>query len=593
MKNYFKPLSIIVLSVFLMVSCVIQQKIDNPEISTDELKSHIKYLASEELAGRYPGTEGDQLSADYIARQFKDLGLKPLTKNYLQPFEVATSVGLGENNFLVYEGDSAVLRKDFIASSIAEDAALKSGICFVGYGFDINTNEIQWNDYEGMDVNGKWVLVLKGEPEIDSLQSPYIRFSKDHFKVMTAKDHGAAGVLFVAGQHFSMRDVLDEPSRKTTTAGIPVIQLSRQFTNKILEESKIEDLEKELNTKRKPLSFALNKTLEAQSDIDIKKAKTYNVIAYIEGTDAALKDEFVVIGGHYDHLGMGGEGSSSRRQDTIAPHYGADDNASGVAALIELAEKFAAQKQNKRSLVFIAFGAEEMGLLGSEYFTEKEIIDSGKISAMINLDMIGRLKADNSLSIGGVGSSKEALEILENNLLAGQFKIGTSNEGYGPSDHASFYKKDIPVFFISTGAHLDYHTPADTYDKINFPGLKTVGDYVYELATAVCNRDAKLTYQDAGPKTGKVSRKRMGVTLGIMPDYAGKTKEGLRADFVTKGKPAYKAGMKDGDVIIAIEGKKIKDIYEYMYRLQSLKFGQTITIEVLRDGEKMVLIVQL
>lgn len=568
--------------------------IDNPEISVEELSTHIKYLASDSFEGRYPGTAGDLLAAEYIANQFGDFGLEAFKENYLQNFEIVTSVKAGEANSFIYNGDTAILNTDFTPLSFSENASLTASVCFGGYGFNIDTDNIKWNDYEGIDFKGKWLIFLRGEPEIDSLQSPYMKFSSDRDKVMLAKDMGASGVLLVSGPGFSARDNLDEPSKIIGSTGMPVFQISRKLANHLFEgtDYKIETLEEALNKERKPQSFAMDMSIAATSNIEQEKTKTYNVVGFLEGNDPILKNEYIVIGGHYDHLGWGGQGSSSRMQDTVAVHYGADDNASGTAAVIEIAEKFAANKELlKRSVVFVAFGAEEMGLLGSKFFVDEKMIAPENISIMLNMDMIGRLSAENNLEISGAGTAKELKDLLNEDSMG--LKLALSDEGYGPSDHASFYGVDVPVLHISTGAHLDYHTPFDTFDRLNMEGLKLVADYVFKLADETNTMDQKLSFTEAGPKTGNVSRKRMGVTLGIMPDFAGKVKTGLRADFVIEGKPAYKGGMQKGDIITAINGKSINNIQDYMYRLSKLKFGQTISVEVLRGEKKEILLIQL
>lgn len=592
-KSIYRPIILSLIIILGFVSCT-TLNIDNPEISVAELSTHIKYLASDSLEGRYPGTAGDLLAAEYIGNQFADFGLENLSKNYLQDFEIVTSVKAGSSNSFIYNVDTAVLNTDFTPLSFSENTSLNASLCFAGYGFNIDTDNIKWNDYDGLDFEGKWLILLRGEPEIDSLESPYMKYSTDRDKVMLAKDMGASGVILVSGPAFSARDNLDEPSKIIGTTGLPVFQISRKLANKILESTSYEigELEEMLNNKREPHSFAIDMTIDAVSIIEQEKTNTYNVVGFLEGNDPILKNEYIVIGAHYDHLGWGGQGSSSRMQDTIAVHYGADDNASGTAGLIELAEKFAASKKDlKRSILFVAFGAEEMGLLGSKFFVDESIVAPENISIMLNMDMIGRLSADSTLEVSGAGTALETKDLLNKNAMG--LNLALSDEGYGPSDHASFYGVDVPVLHFSTGAHLDYHTPFDTFDKLNMKGLKQVADFVYELANEVNGLDEKLSFTEAGPKTGKVSRKRLGVTLGIMPDFAGKIKNGLRADFVIEGKPAYKGGMQKGDIITAINGKSINNIQDYMYRLSKLKFGQTITVEVLRGENKVVLLIQL
>jgi hypothetical protein len=288
-------------------------------------------------------------------------------------------------------------------------------------------------------------------------------------------------------------------------------------------------------------------------------------------------------------------GSSSRARDTVAVHHGADDNASGVGEMIELAEKFALTKgSHKRSIIFAAFSGEELGLLGSKYFTNNPLIDLSKVNAMINLDMVGRLRDSSALQIGGAGTA-EGLKMLVRSLSdTTLIKLVFSDEGYGPSDHSSFYGKNIPVLFYSTGAHLDYHTPSDTWEKINYKGMVEISDLIFKIAVNLANNTDRLKFREAGPKV-EVNRamRRKGVTLGIVPDFAGIVNNGLRADEVDPGRPADLGGMKKGDIITAINGKPVNNIYDYMYRLGQFNHGQTISVEVLRNGKAEVLLIQL
>jgi hypothetical protein len=257
-----------------------------------------------------------------------------------------------------------------------------------------------------------------------------------------------------------------------------------------------------------------------------------------------------------------------------------------------LAEKLASEKKNKRSIIFVAFGAEEMGLVGSKAFTNKPPVETEKMVAMFNFDMVGRLDPKlNGLSIGGTQTSKET-EALLTDLNTG-FELAFSPEGVGPSDHASFYLQNIPVFFISTGAHSDYHTPLDDAELINYEGAKKVADYSYLVIAEVASRETALTFQEAGPKFQRSRGGRLKVTFGVMPDFAGLEKRGMRIDAVTKGKPADKAGMKKGDIITAIDGKKVGGIHDYMSRLQTLEVGQQVSVDIIREEKETVLIVQL
>jgi len=564
-----------------------------PEISKEELYSHIKFMASDSMKGRFPGTAEDKLVAEYIASQFKESKLDLLYNDGLQNFEIKTKLKLGENNLLTINNNSFSVEKDFIPISFSANTTLEEDVIFVGYGFIINDS---WNDYDKVDVKDKWVLILRGEPEIPNLSIPFGMYSSLRSKATTAKDLGAAGVIFVSGEEFDPIDELIIPDKPEGNINLPVIQIKRELANKLLSkhEKSIEKLENEIKINANPISFATNVKLHCKTDIATENKTTYNIVARLNANNE--NQEYIVLGAHYDHLGFGGPGSGSRAPNDHNPHYGADDNASGVSAIIEIAERLSSNKDNlKTNFLFVAFGAEEMGLLGSKYFTNNLPIPDSLIRGMINIDMIGRMKEDNSLQISGIGTSIEGESILNELNAKYKFKIGFSQEGYGPSDHSSFYSKDIPVFFFSAGAHMDYHTPGDSLGNINFDGLNLVSNYIYDFAYGLSLNNTLLTFQEAGPKMPDqgLRKTKLKVTLGIMPDFTGVVKEGLRADIVIKDKPAYKAGMESGDIIIAINGLSVTDIQEYMERLSKLKAGEIITVEVIRNEKKEVLIVQL
>lgn len=572
----------------------------DPEISQEELKGHITFLASDSLKGRYPGTAEMEIAAEYIKKAFQEAGLELLGEQGLQEFEVTTDISRGENNSLAFEEVVYESGEDFVPYAFTANAELEAEIVFAGYGFNFNRKGLEWNDFEGIDVKGKWVLMLTGDPEIDSANSVFAAYSGDREKTLTATDAGAAGVLLVSGPVMDKRDQLISLhfDKSMGNSGVPVLNIKRNVADALLAKSgqSVEKLEAFLNANREPLSFPLKVSLKAAAEVNQVKVNTHNVIGFLKGSDPVLNEEIIVIGAHYDHLGFGGPQSGSRMPDTIAVHNGADDNASGVAAIIEIMEKLAAhQKELKRSVLVIAFSAEEMGLLGSKYFVNHPAFDVKQLKAMINLDMVGRMKEDNGILMAGVGTSLEAEAILQElESVDTTLHFGYSPDGYGPSDHAAFYAENVPVFFVSTGAHDEYHTPFDDTEKINIVGEKKLADYSYALTYHLANMDTCLTYQE-NDMTDQRKRGRRGfsVTLGIMPDYAGAENNGLRIDGLRKGGPADKAGMQKMDIIIAIDGKVIKNIYDYMHRLNTLEKGKTASVDVLRNGEKIVLLVQL
>ena len=573
-------------------------KIKSPEITVAELKKHISYLASEELKGRRTGTSGDSLAAEYIRGELKQTGLIPLYDKGFQKFRVTDKIIPGSANSLMLNGESLKLDVDFAPFSFSENSSLNGEVVFAGYGFGIDEDSLKWNDYAGTDVKGKIVMVLRADPEIEKTTSPFMKYSRDRDKVLQAKDMGAIAVLLVSGKAFDPEDKFEPLTKGDQSVGLPAFRISRKIANTILEPKKlnIDDQEKKLNEQRKLDSFTTGVKISGHSDVIQTTIPTRNVVMVLPGSDPALKNEYVVLGAHFDHLGMGGLGSGSRVPDTVAVHYGADDNASGVGMVLELAEKLAANpKSHKRSIVIALFSGEEMGLLGSKNFVENSEIDLKRVNAMINLDMVGRLTDSTKLQIGGVGTAEPFRKLIDRSCDTTVMKLSLSEEGYGPSDHASFYGKDVPVLFITTGAHLDYHTPADTWNKINYEGMVKISDLAFLIISDVANSDSKLMFKEAGPKlaSGRGISRRKGVTLGIMPDFAGNVKNGLRADLITPGRPAAIGGMKKGDIITSINGKPVNNIQDYMFRMGQLKHGETISVEVLRNGKKEVLLIQL
>ena len=567
----------------------------NSKITSDELVDITSRLTRDDFAGRGTGTGNDTLAAAYIRREFTKAKLKPFAGDGLQRFSVNVSAEIGKANRLVVNGNELVPGTDFVPLAMTSNSSLNAEVVFCGYGFMAANDSMQWNDYQGIDLRGKWALLLRGYPESNASASAYSTLSSDRMKVMSARENGAAGVLLVSGEDWDSADNLDKPTRSESSSGIPVIQIRRAVADTMLKHSgkTLKELEKAAGTDLRPNSFMTSALADGEAEVITRDAITANVAMVIEGT--TLKNEYVVVGAHFDHLGMGGQGSSSRIQDTVAIHSGADDNASGVALMIELAEKLAADKEkHARSILFVAFSGEEKGLLGSKYFVENMGISPSAINLMVNLDMVGRMKEGNGVQVGGVGTAAGLRDTVISFNDTTLLSLSFTDEGYGPSDHSSFYSKNIPVLFITTGPHLDYHTPFDTYDKLNYAGMVRIGNLMYDIIAAAVNDTARLAFREAGPMApAEGMGRRRGVTLGIMPDFAGNVKNGLRADFVTPGKPAAIGGMVKGDVIVAIDNKPVSNIEDYMFRLSQLKPGQMVTVEVMRDGKRELLLIQL
>lgn len=593
-----KRILFVLMAMFILIACQLN-KHDNKDITVNELEKTIHYLASEELEGRKAGSKGGKKAATYILDDFRSNNLELYGENGKQPFKVVLGYKLGKYNSFSFEDYKAKLKKEFIPFPFSDNGPLEAGVAFAGYGFNIKSKKFKWNDYQNINPEGKWIMILQGTPSIKKYQKVFGPRKDNRSKAEKAKELGAKGVLIISRQTKNGKVNLANPSEIQGNIDIPAINITPELADKILKnkEYSVKELKSFYEEKQQPKSFNFSLKVKAEVDRRKDKGQTQNVIAKLPARSKDNSEKYIVVGAHYDHLGYGGHGSGSRRPDTSAIHFGADDNASGVAAMLEIAEKLESIRDSlNKTVIFIGFGGEELGLIGSKYFINNTDIDPEQIEAMINIDMIGRLRNENSLQISGTGTSKEADSLLKKYNNAYNFQLGLSKEGYGPSDHSSFYSRNIPVFFYSTGPHLDYHTPKDIPSAINYTGLKKVTEYIYDLTKAMATTDMSLTFQKTGSKP-KSEQKRhkedLKVTLGIMPDFAGVEDKGLRADLVIKGEPADRAGMKKGDIITAINGYEIGDIYDYMNRLSKIKPGQTITVEILRDGKTKVLMVQL
>lgn len=565
----------------------------------ENIKRHISVLTSDSMQGRQPGLDGDKMAAEYIRKEFQKMNISLLGEDGFNYFEVVTSVKAGTKNQFTYLNKNYVLGVDYTPITISKNDALHANIYFAGYGFDIDTDSLKWNDYPTtFHVNRMWVIVIRGVPDPNNPDSKYAPYASDWAKIAKAKDKGAKGVILVSPKNLEPKDELMPLylDQQAGTSAIPVINIRRAVVNEMLWNYgiDIEEIEKRAAKKMEYKGILIPNKLAAITDLDIRRSTTQNVVGIIDGNDPDLKNDFIVVGAHYDHLGYGGQGSSSRSPDTIAIHPGADDNASGVAVMLDLAKKLQANKSKlKKSVVFVAFGAEELGIIGSKEFLKTSLIDPSKIKTMINLDMVGRLNEEQRLQIAGTGTALEFDKYIDIANVKYKFSIQKNQDGYGPSDHSSFYSEKIPVLFLSTGAHEDYHTVFDTEDKINYSGIAKISNFTYDFVFDLLNKNRTVTYNELSAPVSTQGHGRLKVTLGIIPDVSGGDQKGLRIDGVRKGGIADLAGLIKGDIIVAIDGKPIGNIYDYMARMSALIPGKTATIDYIRSEKTEVTIVQL
>jgi len=649
-----KRSSALLISLLLTTAVFAQQPAFQIEPSAEKLREHISYLASDRLDGRRTGTIGANEAARYVAVEFSRLGLKPIVQTtgkkqdisaYLQTFPYVARVTLGSGNALAISAGSKTLSvgSDWTPLGFSKSNRIDATpTVFAGFG--ITAAELKYDDYF-RGVKGKVAVVLSGTPDGDNPHGQYARYEDPRWKAIAARNAGAAALVIISRENNFADDRLSVPRYDNAgDAGIPVIVVSRQIGATLLEMPNVEVLTTTENAMATwvrggtncstPCGVTQNFNLEIKStltlgtDVIRREAAAYNVIAVLEGSDPKLKNETIIVGAHCDHLGHGGQGSLAQKEGEI--HHGADDNASGTAGVLELARIFTMPEfRPKRTIVFMAFSGEEEGLLGSNFYVNNPLLPLANTVAMINMDMIGRMK-DRKLVIGGVGTAKEwrdiinatneAQTMLVNVNATGSdsdrrpivssangrpivtsangrtivsassekpFDLTLQEDGFGPSDHSSFYSKQIPVLFFWTGTHSDYHKPSDTFDKINYEDEAKVLAFVARIVVGLGSDEKRLTFttakSDATPRTGGFR-----VYLGTIPNYA-ETNDGLLLDGVREDSPAAKAGLKAGDKIVKIGSREIKNVYDYTFALGELKAGQEYPIEVMRGTERLSL----
>ena len=628
--------------------------------SVERLRAHIEYLASDKLEGRRTGTAGANLAAEYIAREFSRYGLRrsigydtagmsileaDSPNRYLQKFPYVSGVELGEHNlFYVNPGkadDMAQFRvgEDWMPLGFSSNGKIHGAeMVFAGYG--ISSAELKYDDYSASSAKDRVAIVFAGTPDGDNPHGQFVRAGEIRFKAAAARAAGARALLIIASEEKLKDDRLSRLSYDNAgEAGMPVLVISRPLAQKLLALGSLSEYQAAADARgtnnaslRAPMGL---RKLDISTEITRRLSPSANVIGILDGSDPTLKNEVIVIGAHYDHLGHGGEGSLAPREGEI--HHGADDNASGTAGMLELARLFSSQKlRPRRTIVFMAFSGEEEGLLGSNYYVNHPIVPLANTVTMINMDMIGRMK-DNKLIVGGVGTAPQWRQTLaaanapermrvavapaspgdmprpvstvgrevpgrEVPIVTGSngspvvtlsfekpFDLALNEDGFGPSDHSSFYAKQIPVLFFWTGSHEDYHKPSDTADKINYADevriLSLVTRIVYDIDTS----DKRPVYAVAkSESTGRATGFR--VYLGTIPNYAD-SNDGLLLDGVRDDSPAAKAGLKAGDKIVKLAGRDVRNVYDYTYALGEMKAGQEYEVELMRGGERIKLII--
>ena len=534
----------------------------------DGAMAHVRYLADDGLEGRAVGSEGARCAADYLASRFESLGLEPggPQGSWFQTFQIRKGSELGPQNRLVVGGRTYELGSEWVPLGFSASASLRRELIYGGHL--LSSPGSPADEFARMDISDRIVVVEWGDP--DAPHGASLR-GDPHFKATVAAGRDAAGILVLAPVGMDL-PALDDETR--AQLGIPAAMVSGTVAETVRE--------------------ALLGGAGAQLEIDVRvtTGEARNVVAVLPGASPTTADEHVVIGAHYDHLGFGGEGSLA--PDEAAIHNGADDNASGTAALLEIARELVTGPRPERSVTFIAFTGEERGLWGSAHFVDQPTVALEDVVAMLNLDMVGRV-VDDAVTVFGFGTAAEWDEVVDaaNAALPRPLRIAKAPDGYGPSDHASFYGKGIPVLHLFSNTHEDYHRPSDDWEKINMDGLVRVVELTAGIAGRLAEGGADQVAltpiqqeRPAAPAQSSSSSSGYGPYLGTIPDMTPRD-FGLRLTGVREGSPAAEAGLRPGDVVVEFDGDPIADIYAYTYALQAKQAGDVVEIVVEREGERV------
>lgn len=558
----------------------------------DWLIDHVRILSAPDLEGRAPGTPGAERAARHIARVFQEAGLRPGgdAGGYLQTFPVPTGTRLGVTNALTVldpKSHTFLVGRDFVPLAVSTDGEVTSEVVFVGYG--ITAPDLHYDDYAGIDVRGKVVIAMTQEPRAADPASPFRRPDAYHYsdrrhKIINAREHGARAILVVT-HPAADRDALPALRGLSQPWGILAAAVTRGTADAMLTRAgrSLADRAAAIDQALAPQSAALTGTrIRVQISIVREHGTTANVIGVLPGTDPSLGQEAILIGAHYDHLGRGGEGSLAPDQVGVV-HPGADDNASGTAAVMGLARAFAAAGGAPRTLVFVAFTAEEMGLLGSGHYVRHPALPLERIVLMINLDMVGRLR-DGKVYVAGVDSGNGLRRFVTD---AGQgLALELRGDPFGPSDHVVFYGAGVPVLFFFTGAHSDYHRPTDTWDRINAQGLQTVADLVARVAASVAAQPTPPAYVKVPAPATSQRGGGYGPFFGVVPDFGTAGRPGVKITGVRPGSPADKAGVRAGDIIIRFAGVEVITLDDLTFALRTRRAGDRVEVVVVRDGQE-------
>ena len=558
-------------------------------------RAYVETLASDRFAGREAGSTGEQQAGDYIAAQLARIGARPLPGRQDVFMSFDFTAGSRDGGSQLSSGSQRFSAPaDVVALSFSDDGTVSAPAVFAGYGIVVpEAQNFGYDSYATLDVKDKAVVVLRYFPEDADKETKSIlaRYSDLRYKALAARQRGAKALLVVTGPRSPNAGQTVPITFDTALAGsgIPAASISGKAAAALFGSRSLESVQKELDSGNPHVAgFALDGvTVELSTKLVREKRTARNVVAFLPATSpvTGVEKPWIVVGAHYDHLGLGRNGNSlASGADVGKPHVGADDNASGSAAVLAVAEAFARRPMRRRNLVVALWSAEEIGLIGSNTFVNAPPIPLNQVAAYFNFDMVGRMQ-DNKLAVQATGSSTAWASLIERANVAAGFNLNLQPDPYQPTDVATFNQASVPSLNFTTGAHLDYHKPSDTPDKINYEDLDRIAEFATTIAARLMESDQAPQFVKVEQSSQTVNRTGVRVFTGTVPDYAADAK-GLLLGGVIGGGPAEQAGLQKGDVVIEIAGQTIANIYDYTYALELLKIGEPVKVVYMRGSER-------
>jgi hypothetical protein len=590
-------LSLSVCFVLIAGSARASPRQEEVETSPERYLEHVRILASPDMQGRGNGTPELDRAAEYLAGQFEAMGLEPAGEGgtWFQTFEVTTDTRVGPGNALTL-GDTPLEDSAFEPLRFSASGTVSSPLVFVGYG--ITAPEMHWDDYRDVEVTDKIVVAFRHEPQENVPESPFdgtafTTHASLRNKAVNARQHGARGILFILdpNAHGPDEEEIEATARETETgdSGIAAAYVRMAPVLAAFREAGFDlaEIQQEIDTRLESRSFeAPGLTARLGTDILRVRGEVRNVLGAVRGSDPDLAREWIALGAHYDHLGLDGEFSLDANGEGQI-HHGADDNASGTAGILELARLASARRDSlERSLLFMGFAGEEIGLLGSSHFVNNPTVEADSLVAMVNLDMIGRIQNDR-VFVSGIGTSPGFQPLMTELGASSGLSLDFSESGMGASDHMPFNLKQIPVLFFFSGLHGDYHRPTDTADKINVEGAVRVLSLVWRTLDRLAEAPDRPLYTPVaspGPITG--SGGGYGPYFGSIPDFRDDLGGVLFAG-ISEGSPAAEAGLRAGDLLVEFAAKPVGNLYDFTYALQAQKPGDVVVVVVVRAEERI------